>query len=97
MVWKVKEMALLTKKISEMLGAAPGVKDFAGTVSSEVWKVDIFGKSSAMNSTNGLHIIFSILVVHFSKKDGLKNKSLFKSLSNFENNKSVMYKKYSVL
>ncbi len=36
MVWKVKEMALLTKEISEMLGAAPGVNDFVGMVSSEV-------------------------------------------------------------
>ncbi len=51
MVWKVKEMALLTKEISEMLGAAPGVNDFVGMVSSEVWKVDIFF-ARAMNSTN---------------------------------------------
>lgn len=48
MVWEVKEMALLTKKISEMLGAAPGVKDFVDMMSSEVWKVDFFDKSSAM-------------------------------------------------
>lgn len=45
-VWgEVKEMALLTKKISEMLGAAPGVKDFVGMVSSEVWKVNILTRA----------------------------------------------------
>lgn len=71
MVWKVKEMALLTKKISEMLGAAPGVKDFVGTVLSEVWKEDFLTRAvQCSNELNkqGLHIIFSILVVHFSKK-----------------------------
>lgn len=42
---EVKEMALLTKKISEMLGADPGVKDFVGMVSSEVWKVNILTRA----------------------------------------------------
>lgn len=65
---------MLTKKISEMLGAAPGVKDVVGMVSSEVWKVDFLGGKSNELNKQGLHIIFSILVVHFSKKDGLKNK-----------------------
>ncbi len=72
MVWKVKEMALLTKEISEMLGAAPGVNDFVGMV-SEVESGYFFCKSNELNK-QGLRIIFSILVVHFSKKDGLKNK-----------------------
>lgn len=63
MVWEVKEMALLTKKISEMLGAAPGVKASVAMVSSEVWKVDILTR--AVQCSNelpkmGLHIIFSI-------------------------------------